>query len=160
MEKKPQYIPEVCECCNQTTTYIYGVDRGTVDIVKRIARFIEKKGINVVHPRKEGVLTTTQWSNLGRAKAHGLVAMVKGKRGNFLLTRKGSDFLRGKRIPKYAIMSKAEGKQIGYLESEKYSVTVRDFDRFGEYWEGINYEVVEGEVITKLDKPVSQSTLI
>ena len=144
-----EYTPEKCECCGQTITYIYGLDRGTVDIVKKIARFIEKKGINIVHPRKENVLTTTQWNNLSRAKAHGLVAMVEGERGNFLLTRKGSSFLNGESVPKYAIMSKVESRQIGYLEPDTFRVGVKDFDTFGNYWEGINYEVVEGRVIHK-----------
>jgi len=28
-----EYKPEKCECCGQTTTYIIGIDGGTVDIV-------------------------------------------------------------------------------------------------------------------------------
>jgi len=64
-----EYKPEKCECCGQTTTYIIGIDGGTVDIVKNIALFIGRKGINCVHPRKEMEghgLSSNQVGNLSR----------------------------------------------------------------------------------------------
>lgn len=152
---KIKYEPEKCECCGQTTTYILAIDRGTVEIVKKIALFIGNKGINAVHPRKElegKGLSSNQVGNLSRPRFHGLIAKVKGNAGNYLLTRKGAKFLRGEPIPKFAIISKAEGKQIGYFDPENEVCNVDEFFG-GEYWEGINYDIVEGNVIHRLDEP-------
>lgn len=145
------FVPEVCECCKQTKTYIYGLDRGTAQILMAIARHIQSKGINYVHPRKENVLTAVQWSNLSRLKRHGLVVGVKGEIGNILLTKKGASFLRGASVPRFAIISKVTGHQIGYYEPEKYMVTIDEVLN-GEQWEGINYTIEEGRVI--LDIPI------
>lgn len=159
--KKEEYIPDLCEHCGQSTTYLLAVDRGTVDILKQIARFVGKKGINVVHPRKEmegEYLTSNQVGNLSRPRFHGLIARYKDEAGNYVLTRKGADFLKGGRIPKFAIISKSEGKQIGYWKPEEYECSVGDFSNADEYWEGINYEIQEGKVIRN-ENPI-QTTLL
>lgn len=146
-----EYAPDVCGECGQTKTYILAIDRGTVNIVKKIARCIGDKGINAVHLSKEcmakGYLTHHEVGNISRPRFHGLVAKVKGETGNYLLTKKGAAFLRGEAIPQYAIISKAEHHQIGYFEEEKCKVTVHDFSSKGEYWQGIGYDVEEGRVI-------------
>lgn len=152
--KIKEFEPEICPHCGQSMTYLLAVDRGTVDIVKAIAKFIGEKGINAVHPRKEmegKALTSNQVGNLTRARAHGLIAKVRGAVGNYLLTRKGADFLRGTQIPKFAIMSKTEHHQIGYFEPEEYMVSVHDFTGEGEpYWQGIGYDIVEGRVVREI----------
>jgi hypothetical protein len=151
---KIQYTPDVCNCCNQTTTYLLSVDVGTVDIVKAIARFIDKKGINCVHPRKEleGIsLSSNQVGNLSRPCSHGLIAKVRGQAGNYLLTRKGSAFLNGAEIPRHAIISKSEKRQVGYYMQEAEVCVVGDFYN-GEYWEGINYEIREGQVFHRIEQ--------
>ena len=164
MPKKIHYVPEVCSCCNQTTTYLLGIDRGTVDIVKAVSIAIRRKGINIIHPWKEmqaprkqldyttitleGMLTPMQLTNLSRARAHGLIAQVHGEHGNYCMTTKGAEFLNGREIDKYAIMSKAEKHQIGYFEPGQHMVTVKSFIRSDEpYWEGIGYEIVEGRIV-------------
>ena len=161
------YQPEVCEHCKQTTTYLLPVDRGTVDIVKSIATAIRRKGINIIHPRKEmevssrtdldyktmveeGILTSNQINNLSRPRFHGLIAKVKDNPGNYCLTEKGGQFLRGREIPRFAIVSKAEGKQIGYYEELEYRVQLKDFAPDEEYWEGINFDIVEGRIVKDL----------
>ena len=152
--RKIEYTPEKCECCGQSMTYILAIDRGTINIIKKIAQFIGKKGINVVHPRKEmeGTwLTSNDVGNLSRARSHGLIARIKGKAGNYCLTRKGATFLRGEEIPRYAIISKIEHCQIGYFEPEKDRVDVNSFRLIDEpYWQGIGYDVDEGRVIKTL----------
>ena len=143
---------DVCEHCGQTLNYFLAIDLGTCDIVKKIAEFIGKKGINAVHPRKEMeglMLTSNQVGNLSRARFHGLIAKIKENPGNYCLTRKGSQFLRGMPIPKTAIISKKDKKQVGYLEEEK--VTIFEFIKNTEYWNGINYEILEGNVIHRFD---------
>lgn len=158
---KINYTPEKCECCGQSKTYILAVDKGTTDIVKAFARFIGKKGINVAHVAKEllaaGYLTANQRSNVARPRAHGLIARVKGEnmKGNYCLTSKGAAFLRGEKILKHAIMDKVTKHQIGYFGTE--TVSVKEFDGKGEYWEGIGYDIQEGRVVPA--QPV-QSTMI
>lgn len=131
---KQEYKPEICACCNQSTTYLLAIDRGTVDIVRAIAVAIFRKGINVVHPRKEmetsqnmdfdlmireGMLTSNQVGNLSRPRFHGLIAKIKDNPGNYCLTTKGAQFLKGQPISRFAIISKSEGMQIGYYEKVK-----------------------------------------
>lgn len=148
--RKVEYEPEVCECCGMTKTYLLSVDRGTALIVMAIARKIQEKGVNAVHPRKEiegKGLTSNQVGNLSRPTRHGLITHVKGERGNYLLTPKGAKFLRGEVIPRYAIVAKGSGKQIGYHQPEKYNVVISQVLKENEYWEGINYEIVEGNII-------------
>lgn len=148
--KPISYTSEVCSHCSQSMTYILAVDKGTVMIVKAIAQFIGRKGINIVHPRKEmegRYLTSNQVGNLTRARSQGLIAAMKGNPGNYCLTSKGATFLRGEAIPKFAIISKSEKRQIGYFEPEKHMVIVKDFTSSSEMWEGIDYEIQEGRVI-------------
>lgn len=150
--QKIKYEPEICDHCGQTKTYLLGLDHGTADIVVAIAKKIGQKGINIVHPRKEMeglVLSSNQVGNLSRARFHGLIAHVKNKKGNYLLTRKGASFLRGETIPRFAIVSKAEGHQVGYFKEDILTTTIRELLQ-GEYWEGINYDIVEGEVFHRL----------
>ncbi len=144
-------MPDICPACKQSCTYIIPIDKGSVEIVKAIARFIGIKGINAVHPRKEiegHGLTSNQVGNLSRPRMHGLIARIKGNPGNYCLTRKGADFLRGESVPRYAIISKAEGHQVGYFGSDYLTCRISDFNESGEpYWEGINYDITEGEII-------------
>lgn len=158
-----KYQPEKCGSCGQSATYVLGIDRGTVDILKAVAVAIRKKGINAIHPRKEmevsgrkpdykemvenGFLTSNQVGNLTRARAHGLIARIKGNPGNYCLTVKGAKFLRGERIAKYAIMSKTTKSQIGYWMPEAYNVSIGMFRPDQEYWEGMNYEIEEGKIV-------------
>lgn len=156
MSKNPEkYKPEVCECCGQSTTYVLPVDRGSADIVIGIARAIKAKGINEIHPRKEmevtarthpnlanGEMTSNQINNLSRPRSHGLIAKVRGRKGFYCLTHKGIAFLKGEPVHKYAIMSKAQKKQVGYWQpfpegDERNMVSIKQLGFQSEYWEGI-----------------------
>lgn len=153
--KTPDYKEEYCPHCQQSTTYLLAIDQGTVHIVKQIARFIGRKGSNMVHPRNEmepAWLTSNEVGNLSRARSHGLIARVKDSPGHYLLTHKGAQFLHGKAIPKYAIISKVEKHQIGYWKPEENMVTVNDFNGSGEYWEGIGYSIGQDNYMTKLER--------
>ena len=172
-KKQEKYTSDKCECCGQTKTYLLPVDRGTVDILKSIARAILKKGINVIHPRKEmeidpnrfspgafdydlmvkeGHLTSNMVGNLSRPRFHGLIAKVKNEPGNYCLTSKGGDFLKGESIPKYAVIDKTTGHKKEYWLSEKYRVTIKDFSSDEEYWEGLDYVIRAGRVIEKIEE--------
>lgn len=148
--EKIKYEPEKCECCGQSKTYIIGLDHGTADTVRAIALMIGRKGLNMVHPRKElegRGISSNQVGNLSKARFHGLIAAVKGERGNYLLTKKGAAFLRNQKVAKYAIISKAEGKQIGYFNPEENMTCISELLDGTEYWEGVNFEIIEGRVV-------------
>lgn len=167
------YNANKCSHCGQSTTYVLAIDRGTCDILKALSVAIGAKGVNSIHPRKEmeesgrrityeemvrrGRLTSNQVGNLTRPRAHGLIASIIGFPGYYCLTSKGAAFLHGKKIPKFAIMDKAKGHQVGYWEPERYQVSIFDFRRDAEYWEGINYFISENRVVPY--KPVEPATL-
>lgn len=161
------FEPQCCPTCHQTTAYASRLNRGTVDIVQAIANFIAKKGLNAVHPMKEmlatasdgnaiervrnGRLTPRQIGNLGHACIHGLIAALS-EAGTFCLTSKGAAFLRGEAVPLVALVDKATHATAGYLKNPDGSIimsTMTDMRRRGEenYWEGINYEIKEGNVM-------------
>lgn len=162
---RQEYQSEKCSCCGQSLTYLLPVDRGTVDILRALAVAIYRKGINIVHPRKEmetsatmdydlmikeGLLTSNMVGNLSRPRFHGLIANVKDNPGNYCLTHKGAEFLKGKEIPRFAIISKKEGHQIGYHLPEEYVVNIKDFAKDEDYWEGISFDIVEGRIVKDL----------
>jgi len=172
-----KFQPHTCPTCGQSAEYLVPVDHGTVVILKAIAKRIGMKQINVVHPRKEmettnkmdelnlinaGLLTSNMVGNLSRPRMHGLIAKFKSPEtevtaGNYCLTKKGAQFLRGEiAIPKYAIRSKIEGKTNGYFEPDSLLVHIDDFNtpEPGGFWEGIDYEITDGRVFTQLPEHV------
>lgn len=148
--KVEKYKPEVCPCCSQSTTYLLGLDKGSVEILLDILKFISLKGINEIHPKKE-----TDWSensnktwfltNLSRPRFHGLIAYMKDKKGYYCLTKKAGQFLRGKPIPQFAVISKATGHQIGYWKELEQQITLREVLKTDElpYWEGAENRMIE-----------------
>ena len=162
---KIDYKPECCEFCGQTKTYLLPVDRGTVSILKAVAGCIREKGINCVHLTKEvleqGFFTSHhQTGNISRPRFHGLVAKVEGKIGNFCLTRKGAKFLKGEPIPRFAIISKEEHRQVGYYKPDEHQCVISDFFKEGEYWEGINFDIKEGEIVVTPQVKSKQDQLL
>jgi hypothetical protein len=168
MKMKSSYNSEVCQSCGQTTTYLLPLDKGSVEIVRIIAQGIKNKGINAIHPRKEletsDKITSNQVGNLTHPRSHGLIAKVKGNPGNYCLTQKGAKFLNGATVPKFAIMKKSthneHARQIGYWKPEEYFVSIKDFVKTTEYWEGWNFDIQEGSVISKPESNNSQQTLL
>ena len=148
------YQHKNCSHCGQRLTYELDIDKGTVETLKTMARFIREKGINAVHLSKELLgngLTNYQIGNISRLRFHGLVAKIRREAGNYCLTRKGIDFLEGLQVFKTAIIKKG-GKfsppyNMGYGDE---LVTINIFDRaWGEYWMLNGYEVLSGRVIKK-----------
>lgn len=163
-----KYIPDKCHECQQTTTYILSIDKGTATIVIAMAAAIRKKGINVIHPRKEmevssrshdsmielakqGVLKSNSINNLTRARVHGLICKVKGEPGNYHLTRKGLLFLQGFPVEKFVVRSKSTGMNDRYLQPYEGGGMITIYEVLkGETREGVTFDIQEGRVITKL----------
>ena len=163
--KKLGYIPDICPQCKQSCTYIVGLDKGSIEIMKAFARYIQIKGVNMVHPRNEMenvYISSNHVGNLSRPRMHGLIAHYKEnghkKAGCYLLTKKGADFLRGASIPRYAIISKTVGHQVGYFAEDVLTCTINDFrENDGEpRWEGFNVEILENGTV----EAVPQASLL
>lgn len=160
-----KYERERCEHCGQTTTYLVPLDRGAAIIVKALAAAIRRKGINCIHPVKEMEVPRREWSyeraitegvlpsnfidNFSRVRFHGLIARVKGAAGNWCLTSKGVRFLKGEPMPRYVIRSKAAKRNLGYYEPGALTVTIYELAKEGETWQGINFDIVEGRIVTE-----------
>lgn len=143
---------EYCPHCGQKLGYKSAISRGTVEVLKKISRVVDEKGINAVHIEKEmvqkGILTGNQGRNCTHMVRHGLLAHIEGKAGNYCITRKGMGFLRGEAIPKFITVSKAnqnEGSRT--VDHGEEMVTIRQFSKSGEYWEVPNFDIREGQVI-------------
>ncbi len=166
-----------CQCCGQTTQYIVRIDRGAVDILKAMARKIHMKGVNAVNPRKEmevgsrekinykdmvtmGMMTSIHVGNLSKARFHGLIARIES--GQYCITDKGFAFLKGEKVPKFAVVDKTTSSNIGYwgflvAGKNNYWCSIDDFKPDMEYWEGIKYNVINGTVVTDESR---QGTLV
>jgi len=130
--KNAAFVPDVCPHCTQTTNYEMTLDRGTALIVLAIANAVRRLGRNRVHVADEmlaqhdggrsfaemvgaGYMTPKMYTNVSRARRHGLVAFAEGRGGGeYLLTRKGAAFLRGELVPRMAVVSKVTGHNSGY----------------------------------------------
>jgi len=143
-----------CDHCGQSLYSEYTISRGLRDALKKVARFIEVKGINIVHLQKEmvdtGWLTSNQSTNL---RTHGIYTGIIAHAeevGNYLITQKGFRFLNGEEVTKSAWVlkrTKEKGSHVIFTPDEMCNV--RQFDKKGEYWEVPNFEIREGRVISK-----------
>lgn len=147
-----------CLTCGQATTYELEIDRGTVKIVTEMARFINSKGINMVHPRKElegTLLTSNEVGNLSRPRFHGLIAKVKGEPGNYAITRKGFAFLRGDKIERIAIIKKSTIDEPAHTQGHVGGLWISIDELVKDwlpYWSSCGYEVKAGRVLTKTEE--------
>lgn len=131
------------------------IDKGVVDMLKKIALHIGNRKENRCSPTRDLDLriSAAQRANVTKLVRHGLIAHVakaKGSAGYFLLTRKGAGFLRGEPIPKYAIIEKAfKGQKshlLEYFKPELHTCIVYEFaDPEMPMWEGIGYDVMDGK---------------
>lgn len=146
---------EVCPHCQQTLYYRFDIDKGSCEILKKMVRFIKDKGINAVHPHKEmakaGIITSRELDNIARLKSHGLVAHIKGERGNYCITNKAFDFLGGEPIPRtVAIKKKTKGQRSHVVAHSDEEVTIDMFgNEWNEYWSANGYTITEGRVINE-----------
>lgn len=158
-----KYKPEKCECCGQSTTYLLGLDRGSFTILRKLLDGVSQKGINQIHPTRDLTFTGREkWlvTNISRPRKHGLIAFIEEKKGYYCLTRKAGQFLRGKSIARYAIISKKEQRTLGYWEPDVFQVTAQELLKNDElpFWEG---ELIKAsEMLDIIDPPgLSQARL-
>jgi hypothetical protein len=128
-----------------TLDYVVSLDKGTANLMLVLIRIVSEQNKNDVHIQREvdrGNITHTQAGNLTKARASGLIVQIIDNgvgTGRYLITRKGADFLRGKTIPKHAIISKKDDCQIGYFHGDELTINISEAmvsDR--PYWEFLN----------------------
>lgn len=164
---------DTCTHCLQTTQVLYALDAGTADIVKAVAIRIHIKGENSVHLTNEmmvankdfsrhrmlaeGVLTYSMRNNTIKAHKHGLLAKIRGKEGYWCLTSKGARFLKGERVPKYAIRSKVTKHIEGYYLAETENITIQELQHSTElYWVHTAFDIVDGRYMPREQAPQAQ----
>lgn len=138
-KQRQKFTPPVCECCKQTTQYDLGLDRGSAMIVLALYNAVHRLNRNKIHvgdemvrPEKDfasyrdmiagGWMTFKMEGNLSRPKRHGLIAQGDDP-GIWLITPKGADFLRGKEVPRVAIIDKTTGHKAFYLNETEDRTT-------------------------------------
>lgn len=145
-----------CPHCGQTTHSTYTVSRGLRDSLRAMARFIEKKGIDTVHFQKElvagGWWTPSQERNMCTHGVYtGLVAHTD-EPGNYVITKRGWDFLNGEPVPKHTFVKKRTGsKNTHVVEVSEETCTASDFNKKGEYWEVLGFQIKSGKVVGRND---------
>ena len=140
---------EYCECCGQKKGYASKISRGHVVTLRAMERKVREKGSNIVNMKVElledGRIDVTQYGNRTHMEKLGLIIHVET--GNFRITTRGWNFLKGLPVPAGVIVKKAtkdEGSRtIGTLEE---TVTIEKFKKKGEYWDIPNYEIRHGKV--------------
>lgn len=154
MNKKPKippFEPEVCSDCGQTKNYALAMDKGSSHIVIALASAVERLGRNSIHLVKEclanpssfnsqrdmlegGYMTMRMIGNASRPRYHGLIAFGK-ESGEYCLTTKGYQFLRGHLIPRTAIIDKVKSVNAGYYLPAG-EVGINDLLKEEPYWDG------------------------
>lgn len=151
-----KYTPEKCESCNQTTTYAMRIDHGTADILLSMLYAVRRLGRNRVHLMKDmvakasdfpsyramlldGYMTPRMIGNATRARYHGLIAFAD-KPGEYVITRKGSDFLKGELVPLMVIVDKTKHTNAGY-HLPAGDISIREVAAGDVYWEGATLEL-------------------
>jgi hypothetical protein len=150
---KTELPTETCPHCSQRTTYWITISPGVVSILKEMASFIRRKGINAVHPAKEmealGMFNSTRMGNLTQVKRHGLIAAIEGEPGNYALTRKGLAFLNGEPIPLHTQVRKQRvgkaAETIGH--SEEHCTIDQVMKNWKEWWVVEGFDIQSGRVI-------------
>ena len=158
----PQYTEQKCECCGQTTTYASKVNKGMATFLHEISKAVQSSGKNDITMKdllKSGQITHSQYDNRSHLRCHGFIASIGVNR--YCLTKKGAAFLRGEPVEAVAIVEKKTHSNVGYLSDADgviYMTTIKEIHRGKEgYWDGWNYEIINGEPIHKNSQTEQQS---
>ena len=128
-----------------------------LDALRKFARGVGRKGRNDIHTlndlKGDLALTYAERANLTTLRFFGLVAKVKQmdgthRRGHWLLTRRGSQFLKGKlAIPRHVLT--LDNKVIGHAEE---TITLRDMG--GLPSADLSFEIIDQDVYVPLERQV------
>lgn len=92
--------------------YWHALTPGLVGALVKFKKTVIAKGENNLRPRIDACFTAVEWSNLTKLRFHAMIAKA-GVRGTWLLTRRGSLFLRGElAVPRRVLTWR--NKVVGY----------------------------------------------
>lgn len=148
-----EFTPEICPHCCQTTDYKIDLDRGSAHIVIAIANAHRRTGHKRIHVTNEmlgltkdfrspyemvmdGYMSAAMLQNILRPKYFGLIAQGEDP-GYYLLTKKGSKFLRGETVNRSAVVDKLTHSKKLYLE-DAGMITIGELLKSSSifFWEG------------------------
>lgn len=171
--KTPPFKSPVCTSCGQTTHYDLNLDKGIAYIMIALYNRVRMKGSNSVHIQnematnetsdveelsKQGLITFKMEKNVARARKHGLIAFVDRGSGEYLITRKGAQFLRGMPVPKTAIVQKSGGTQ-GYWHPDASITSIGELLESPIFWDTKYLDNIDPKEAIDIIKP-TQSSLI
>jgi hypothetical protein len=115
-----------CDYCGaRMKMYWHSLTPGLVKTLVKIYKAVAQKGENKIHPHNEMNLTTTEHMNMTKLRFHAMIAKYKEngeiERGYWLITKRGSDFLKGKinvphRVQTYRNRVKAHDENYVYVK--------------------------------------------
>lgn len=122
--------------------------------LQKFAQGVGRKGKNEIHLRRDLALSTDELNNFTKVRFFGLVAKARNpdgsrKRGYWLLTRRGSRFLKGHETLSRAVET-MNNRVVGHSE-ERISAGDSGLPPID-----LSYEILDGEIFTPLAR---QSTI-
>lgn len=161
MSQGEQQSEEICEHCGSSLKqWWHTLSPGLVNALWKFAKAVGRNRSNCLHPLDDIVgdlkLTPHEWNNLTSLRYFGLLARDRKSYAKWLLTHRGSLFLKGKlAVPKR--VKTFRNKVVGHDEQ---TVTIADFYRFrdGAWFEQqFDYDIAEGDVLHQ--RPQQRSLL-
>lgn len=118
-------------CDAQVKEYWHRITPGLVKALAKAYAVVCKKGRNEFD-KNELNLDHSEYGNFQKLRFHALIAKNdKDKRGNWLITRRGSEFLQGViRIP-----ARVKTYRNRVIDHDPETLTLRDVIKSEEYWE-------------------------
>jgi len=151
-DRPVKFTASVCGGCDQTKDYAMALDRGTALIMMAFANAVRRLDRNRIHVTDEmigaaargddffrqieqGFMTLSMQHNIAKPRYHGLLAFAGRGSGEYILTRKGAEFLKGGKVPRVAIIDKVHGKNAGYWEPGGEVTILQLLRSRGEFWD-------------------------
>lgn len=133
---------ETCKCCGQKIRppHKHSLTKGLVDTLILFAKALERSGHNSLHLLTAG-FGVNKTNNFQKLRYFGLVA--KGKPGEWVLTRRGQEFLNGNEMSPRWVTTK--DNQI--VERATCGIYFKEAKKNSEYWQtDFNLNITDYEV--------------
>lgn len=136
---------EICANCGESMkSYWHNITPGLVSGLIKAIEFVSRNNRNSFHLAQDLNLSKTTYNNFQKLRFHALVAHDKGKKGFWLITKRGGEFLRGETtIPKSVKTFRNRvvdhSDELVHIENYKH--------HFPEFQSEFAYEVQQGKLL-------------
>lgn len=135
---------EQCPHCGANMKiWKHSLTNGLVQILKKFALAIEKKGFNNIHLQNEAVLTSNEYNNFQKLRYFGLVVKTEGESGKWKITRNGLAFLNGKK----AIPNKVYTFRNRIVDRSEELVFIDSVDKDPFYEKRFYFQIFQGKLL-------------